>query len=103
MTSLREKVARAIWMADVEPLEEGDCIPLADASETLRAQVYAEADAAIAIIRGETLEEAARVAEDCSVALNGTYEAIHIAAAIRALARPNNGLTEPSAEVSAIP
>ena len=35
--------------------------------------------------RAKVLEEAARCAEDCSVALNGTYEAIHIAAAIRAL------------------
>lgn len=40
-----------------------------------------QADAAIAL----ALEEAAKVAEDCSVDLNGTYAAIHIAAAIRAL------------------
>lgn len=31
------------------------------------------------------LEQAAKVAEDCSVALGRTYEPIHIAAAIRAL------------------
>jgi len=59
MSDLRERVARAIWMADVEPLEKGDCIPFEDTYGTLRAQVFAEADAAIALV----LEEAARVAE----------------------------------------
>lgn len=62
--TLRERVAKAI--SDVWD-EEGSTVTAADA--------------AIALV----LEEAARCAEDCSVALNGTYEAIHIAAAIRAL------------------
>lgn len=75
-------------------------------------RIFDAAEAAIAIIRGETLEEAARVA-DAEVQAAGTDQDMFdggravagrgIAAAIRELARPNNGLTEPSAEVSAIP
>lgn len=68
--TLRERVARAIDKS------------LCNARVTENNLFYLpEADAAIALV----LEEAARCAEDCSVALNGTYEAIHIAAAIRAL------------------
>lgn len=71
---LRERVARELraFYSD-EPVAVCDGVALK------------AADAAIALVRAEVLEEAARCAEDCSVALNGTYEAIHIAAAIRAL------------------
>lgn len=48
-----------------------------------------DADAAIAIIRGETLEEAAKVADD-----GGSYDAIHIAAAIRALGAASAAVKE---------
>lgn len=78
--TLRERVARAIhdglggngWAYTDYAGEE----LVTNADELAKA-----ADAAIALV----LEEAARVAEDCSVTLNGTYEAIHIAAAIRAI------------------
>lgn len=67
--TLRERVARRLAEAQGEIVNDAWRFYLDDAA------------AAIALV----LEEAARCAEDCSVALNGTYEAIHIAAAIRAL------------------
>jgi hypothetical protein len=85
-------------MADVEPLEKGDCIPFEDTYGTLRAQVFAEADAAIALV----LEEAAKVAdevekrdrqaskepcdmEEQAAFMRGAFVSRNIAAAIRAL------------------
>lgn len=79
---LREKVARAMWMADVEPYDPADRIPLEDAMESARAYVYAEADAAIDIV----LEEAARVADAMPLSHNAAETALEITAAIRALA-----------------
>lgn len=76
--TLRERVARALY-----DVERGGCWD--DEDEYHKQDFYNMAEPVIALIRAEVLEEAARCAEDCSVALNGTYEAIHIAAAIRAL------------------
>lgn len=81
MNDLRERVAEAMWMADPDPYDPADRRPFSEADWEARRNYLAEADAAIALV----LEEAAKVAEDCSVDLNGTYAAIHIAAAIRAL------------------
>jgi hypothetical protein len=63
-----EAVARAMWMADVEPYDPADRIPFEEAPETARAYCLAEAIAAInamrPFIRAEALEEAAKVANE---------------------------------------
>jgi hypothetical protein len=62
-----EAVARAMWMADVEPYDPADRIPFEEAPETARAYCLAEAIAAIdamrPFIRDEVLEEAANIIE----------------------------------------
>jgi len=90
---LRERVAKAMWAT---PLDE-NCAPVSweDASDEARNAYQMEADAAIAIIRNETLEEAARVAEAFPARTHGNLAtapyaaaeqaADEIAAAIRAL------------------
>jgi hypothetical protein len=75
--ALREKVARAMWMADIEPYDPANRIPFEEAMGSARAYVYAEADAAIDIV----LEEAARMIE--TRWQHGTGD--HQAAAIRAM------------------
>ena len=57
---LVERVAQAMWMADVEPYDPADRIPFEQAPEGAQAYCRAEARAAIAVV----LEEAARVAEN---------------------------------------
>jgi len=47
--ALRERVAKAMWLADFEPYDPADRIPFAEANETSRLYCLAEADAAIAI------------------------------------------------------
>ena len=84
---LRERVAEAMWMADVEPYDPSNRIPFKEAPESAQTYVYAEADAAIALV----LEEAAKVAEDCAPASQDTFSTElaercdMVAAAIRAL------------------
>ena len=56
---LVEKVARAMWMADVEPYDPADRIPFEQAPEGAQAYCRAEARAAIAL----ALEEAAKEIE----------------------------------------
>jgi len=72
---LVERVAKAMWMADIEPYDAADRIPLEQAPETAQAYCRAEARAAIAL----ALEEAAKVVEI------GYFSGEHAAAAIRAM------------------
>jgi hypothetical protein len=72
VSDLRERVARKICMA----VDIGVC----EADDEVCPTCLAEADAAIAIIRAETLEEAARVADEF-----GDCAGFEVAEAIRAL------------------
>ena len=57
--ALLEKVARAMWLADLEPYDPADRIPFDEAPEVARAYCLVEATAALTV----ALEEAAKVAE----------------------------------------
>ena len=67
---LVERVARAMWMADVEPYDPSDRIPFEQAPEGAQAYCRAEARAAIAVV----LEEAAKVARRSLPPLYATDE-----------------------------
>ena len=78
---LREKVAEAMWQAEsLRAVGQRRVIKWSDAGPPTWDQWLPLADAAIAIIRGETLEEAAQTAE-----LDECGCCTCIAAAIRAL------------------
>lgn len=89
---LRERVAEAMWQAEsLRAVGQRRVIKWSDAGPPTWDQWLPLADAAIAIIRGETLEEAARVAEDCAPVSQDTFSmelaerCDMVAAAIRAL------------------
>jgi hypothetical protein len=107
-----EAVARAMWMADVEPYDPADRIPFEEAPETARAYCLAEALAAIntmrPFLRDEVLEEAAKVADGyhrtkevtrdlmddghiTTTTVRSLADPLKIAAAIRALKEKKNG------------
>jgi hypothetical protein len=80
---LVEKVARAIWMADIEPYEPGDRIPFEEAEETARAYCLAEARAALSVARQSIREECAEVCDKMHELGHDNCKAA--AAAIRAM------------------
>lgn len=85
--ALVEKVARAMWLADLEPYDPADRIPFDEAPEVARAYCLVEATAALTV----ALEEAAKVAADPNTLTEGDgyrsrfNQGARIAAAIRAL------------------
>lgn len=85
MSELREEVATAIAKVDGHKL--GQMAP------AIASLYYARADAAIALVRAETLEEAAKVADDADEHSCGDEATMArcIAAAIRALGKPPTG------------
>lgn len=85
---LRERVARAIHAREYDP----EHYPLDRESECNRNLVYSQADAAIALIRAETLEEAAQCATEYQHPNMALYpHGAGIAAEIRALKEKTNG------------
>lgn len=78
---LVERVAQAMWMADVEPYDPTNRIPFEQAPESAQAYCRAEARAAIAL----ALEEAAKLADE-----NKHFFGFQVAAAIRALIHKEN-------------
>lgn len=109
--ALVEKVACAIYEAKAPDGKAKWELPWDTLRESTKAHWRMDATAAIDLIRAEVLEEAAQVADAMPVLHQVTPKHVrgntpqHVAAAIRALkdAPPNNGLTEPTAGLSANP